>query len=115
MRRIGPRLPGRALCVLIIGRLRAHKTPGVAAWLAAHRGRVEVFDLPRDAPGSNAGEYLNNDLKGKVNEAGLPQDKYEVRSRIQALDIVGIKDFVRFSVALAAFQPEGCATRGLPP
>jgi transposase len=56
---------------LIIDRLRAHKTPEVAAWLATHRDRLED-------------EYLNNDLKGQVNEAGLPHDKYEVRSRIQA-------------------------------
>src|SRR5262249_50072856 len=31
------------------------------------------------------------------------------------LDIVGIKEFVRFSVAVAAFQPEGCATHRPPP
>jgi transposase len=69
---------------LIIDRLRAHKTPEVAAWLAAHRDRIEVFDLPRYAPELNADEYLNNDLKGQVNEAGLPQNQHEVRSRIQA-------------------------------
>ncbi len=68
---------------LIIDRLRAHKTPEVRAWLAAHRDRIEVFELPRYAPELNADEYLNNDLKGKVNEAGLPHDKNEVRSRIQ--------------------------------
>jgi transposase len=69
---------------LIIDRLRAHKTPAVVAWLAAHRDRIEVFDLPRYAPELNADEYLNNDLKGQVNEAGLPHNKNEVRSRIQA-------------------------------
>jgi transposase len=69
---------------LIIDRLRAHKTPAVAAWLAAHRERIEVFDLPRYAPELNPDEYLNNDLKGQVNEAGLPHHKNEVRSRIQA-------------------------------
>jgi transposase len=69
---------------LIIDRLRAHKTPAVVAWLAAHRDRIEVFDLPRYAPELNADEYLNNDLKGQVNEAGLPHNQNEVRSRIQA-------------------------------
>ena len=69
---------------LIIDRLQAHKTPAVKAWLAAHGDRIEVFELPRYAPELNADEYLNNDLKGQVNEAGLPHDKYEVRSRIQA-------------------------------
>jgi transposase len=69
---------------LIIDRLQAHKTPAVKAWLAAHGDRIEVFELPRHAPELNPDEYLNNDLKGQVNEAGLPHDKDEVRSRIQA-------------------------------
>ena len=68
---------------LIIDRLQAHKTPAVKAWLANHRDRIEVFELPRYAPELNPDEYLNNDLKGQVNEAGLPHNKQEVRSRIQ--------------------------------
>ena len=69
---------------LIIDRLRAHKTPEVLEWLAKHRDRIEVFYLPRSAPERNADEYLNNDLKEKVSEAGLPHNKQEARSRIQA-------------------------------
>ena len=69
---------------LIVDRLRAHMTPAVQAWVAAHRDRLEVFYLPRYAPELNPDEYLNNDLKGQVNEAGLPHNKGEVRSRIQA-------------------------------
>jgi transposase len=68
---------------LIIDRLQAHKTPAVMAWLASHRYRIEVFELPRYAPELNPDEYLNNDLKGQVNAAGLPENKGEVRSRIQ--------------------------------
>jgi transposase len=68
---------------LIIDRLRAHKTPEVREWLAKHPDRIEVFYLPRYAPELNPDEYLNNDLKGNVNAAGLPQNKQEVRSRIQ--------------------------------
>ena len=68
---------------LIVDRLRAHKTPAVEAWVAAHRDRIELFYLPRYAPELNADEYLNNDLKGTVNAAGLPDNKGEVRSRIQ--------------------------------
>ncbi len=68
---------------LIVDRLQAHRTPEVKAWVAAHRDRIEVFELPRYAPELNPEEYLHNDLKGQVNEAGLPHDKYEVRSRIQ--------------------------------
>jgi transposase len=68
---------------LIVDRLRAHRTPAVQAWLVAHRDRIEVFELPRYSPELNPDEYLNNDLKGRVNEAGLPHDQDEVRSRIQ--------------------------------
>lgn len=68
---------------LIVDRLRAHMTPAVQEWVAAHRDRIEVFYLPRYAPELNPDEYLNNDLKGRVNDAGLPHNKGEVRSRIQ--------------------------------
>ena len=39
--------------------------------------------LPRYAPELNATEYLNNDLKGQVNAAGLPNNKGQLRSRMQ--------------------------------
>jgi len=68
---------------LIVDRLPAHQTPEVDRWVAAHRDRIEVFYLPRYAPELNADEYLNNDLKGAVNAAGLPHNTKEVRSRIQ--------------------------------
>jgi transposase len=69
---------------LIVDRLRAHMTPEVQAWVAAHADRLEVFYLPRYAPELNPDEYLNNDLKGQVHTQGLPHDKQEVRSHIQA-------------------------------
>jgi transposase len=68
---------------LIVDRLRAHKTPAVEAWVAAHQDRLEVFYLPRYAPELNPDEYLNNDLKENVNASGLPHNKQEERSRIQ--------------------------------
>ena len=68
---------------LIVDRLRAHLTPEVMTWVAAHPGRLELFYLPSHAPELNVDEYLNNDLKGTVHAAGLPHDKVEVRSRIQ--------------------------------
>lgn len=68
---------------LIVDRLRAHTTPAVAAWLRTHRERLELFYLPCYAPELNADEYLNHDLKEKVNAAGLPHNKGEMRSRIQ--------------------------------
>jgi transposase len=68
---------------VIVDRLRAHETPEVAEWVASHRDRIELFYLPRYAPELNATEYLNNDLKGQVNAAGLPNNKGELRSRMQ--------------------------------
>jgi transposase len=61
--------------LLIADRLQAHKTPEVEAWLAAHQEQIEVFYLPAYAPERNPVEYLNDDLKGTVNEAGLPPNR----------------------------------------
>ena len=63
---------------LIVDQLRAYKTPEVAAL----GDRLKWFYLPRYAPELNADEYLNNDLKSRVNAAGLPHTKVELRSRI---------------------------------
>lgn len=68
---------------LIVDRLQAHDTPAVKAWVAAHHDRPELCFLPRRSPESNPDEYLNNDLKGSVNAAGLPDSKIQLRSRIQ--------------------------------
>ena len=68
---------------LIADRLRAHDTAEVRAWVAAHGDRIEMFPLPRRAPERNVVEYLNNDLKGRINLEGLPDSKEELRERIQ--------------------------------
>jgi transposase len=60
---------------LIVDHLRAHEKGTVAGWVEAHKDRIEVSYLPCYAPELNPGEYLNNDLKGGVNEAGLPNSK----------------------------------------
>jgi transposase len=63
---------------LMADRLRAHDAAAVHAWLAEHSDKIEMFLLPRYAPERNADEYLNNDLKGGVNAAGLPHNKEEL-------------------------------------
>jgi transposase len=68
---------------LIVDRLRAHGTAAVDEWVVAHHDRIELFYLPRRAPELNADEYLNNDLKGRINAQGLPDSKEDLRSRIQ--------------------------------
>jgi transposase len=70
---------------VIVDRLRAHETPEVSEWVAAHQDRIELFYLPRYAPELNATEYLNNDLKGQVNAAGLPENKGGLRSHMQQI------------------------------
>jgi transposase len=68
---------------LIADRLRAHKTPEVEAWLAKHASQIEVFYLPAYSPEMNPVEYLNNDMKGTINEAGLPVNKGVLKTRLE--------------------------------
>jgi transposase len=68
--------------LLIADRLQAHKTPAVVAWLEGHKDKIEVFYLPAYSPEMNPVEYLNNDMKGAVNKAGLPGDQGTLRTRI---------------------------------
>ena len=68
--------------LLIVDRLQAHKTPEVEAWVETHREQIEVFYLPAYSPELNPVEYLNNDMKGAVNKAGLPPDRPTLRGRL---------------------------------
>ena len=68
--------------LLIADGLRAHKTPEVQAWVEAHRERIEIFYLPAYSPELNAVEYLNQDLKGSVNRAGLAEDRPALHERV---------------------------------
>src|SRR5262249_34196108 len=68
---------------LIADRLPAHVSGAVREWVEAHRERLELFFLPAYAPERNPEEYLNNDMKGSINSSGLPDDREELRSRIE--------------------------------
>jgi transposase len=68
--------------LLIADRLRAHKTPAVQAWLAEHAAQIEVFYLPPYSPELNPVEYMNGDMKETVNEAGLPDDRPTLQTRM---------------------------------
>ena len=65
-------------------RLKAHDTKEVQRWRAEHKDRIEVVPLPTYSPEWNADEDLNNDMKGNVKAVGLPHNKEELRSLIQA-------------------------------
>lgn len=68
--------------ILIADRLQAHKTPEVMAWVEAHKDQIEVFYLPAYSPELNPVEYMNDDMKGEVNKAGLPENRGSLHSRI---------------------------------
>ena len=68
--------------LLIADRLQAHKTPEVQAWVDSHQDRIEVFYLPGYSPEMNPVEYLNEDMKGEVNKAGLPENRGALHTRI---------------------------------
>jgi transposase len=78
---------------LIVDRLKAHEKAEMEEWVATHQDRLELVWLPRYAPE----EYLNQDLKGRVNAEGLLDTKGEVRSRIQRfmLRLVHLPERVR--------------------
>jgi hypothetical protein len=82
---LGKRIAGATRKVLrIVDQLQAHQTPEVAEWVQAHKGRIELFYLPAYSPELNPVEYLNNDRKGAVNKAGLPDDRGTLRGRVLA-------------------------------
>ena len=68
---------------LIADRLPVHESAVVDAWLATHKSRLEMFYSPRRAPERMPVEYLNNDMKSRVNAEKLPDDKKELRSNLQ--------------------------------
>jgi hypothetical protein len=55
----------------------------VQQWLADKQDRIEVFGLPKYAPERNPDEYLNCDLKAKINTDGLPKDREELREKLR--------------------------------
>jgi transposase len=69
---------------VIVDNLKVHTNDAVVAWVQEHEDRLALFYLPRYSPERNPDEYLNNDLKGNVHDAGLPDDRPTLRSRIQS-------------------------------
>jgi transposase len=69
---------------LMTDRLSAHDCKEVWDWVDQHADRIDMFLLPRRSPELNPDEYLNNDLKGNVHRASLPNNKEELADRIHA-------------------------------
>lgn len=70
---------------LIVDRLRAHQAAAVTAWLEEHAAQIEVFALPAHAPELNPDEYLNNEVKGTVNESGLATSQKGLTEKLRRL------------------------------
>ncbi len=63
---------------LIADHLRAHESATVNDWGVRRKERIEIFDLPRSAPELNPDEYLNHDIRMKVNAVRLPSTREEL-------------------------------------
>lgn len=68
---------------LIVDHLSVHEAAAVQEWLSDKTDRIEVFYLPRYAPGRDPDEYLNRDVKGNINTDGLPQDREELQGELR--------------------------------
>jgi len=69
---------------LIADRLSAHDCAEVEKWVLPRMDQIEVYFLPVRAPELNPVEYCNNDTKGNVHAAGLPNNKAELQSSVQS-------------------------------
>jgi transposase len=69
---------------LLVDHLSAHDCEAVEDWLAKHTGEIRLVFLPRRAPELNPDEYFNNDLKGNVHDARLPNTKEELLDQVTA-------------------------------
>jgi transposase len=67
---------------LIVDHLSVHEAAAVDEWLADKKDRIEVFYLPKYAPGRNPDEYLNCDVKANINTGGLPKDREELHGKL---------------------------------
>jgi transposase len=70
--------------LLITDRLSAHDCEAVWEWIDQHGDRIDMEFLPRYSPEMNPVEYLNNDMKGNVHAAGLPNTLGELKEHVHA-------------------------------
>jgi transposase len=69
--------------LLVVDRLSAHDCEEVWDWVDQHGDRIDMEFLPPHSPELNPVEYLNNDTKGNVHAAGLPNSQGELGERVQ--------------------------------
>lgn len=67
---------------LIVDNLRVHHAKLFKAWLAEHKGEIEVFYLPSYSPELNPDEYLNCDLKAGVHSGKPARTKEQLKKKV---------------------------------
>lgn len=69
---------------LVVDGFSVHTSAAVQGWVTERSDRIELIPLPKYSPELNPVEYLNNDIKGEVNEEGLPHDEEELHDHVDS-------------------------------
>lgn len=67
---------------LVLDNLRVHHSRKVREWLAQHTEQIELFFLPSYSPELNPDEYLNADLKARLNAAEPVRDAKHLKRKV---------------------------------
>lgn len=67
---------------LIVDNLRVHHSRKVKAWLKDKESLIELFYLPSYSPELNPDEYLNGDLKARLNAGEPVRDKKQMKKKL---------------------------------
>lgn len=67
---------------LVLDNLRVHHSRKVQAWLREHIGDIEIFFLPSYSPELNPDEYLNADLKARLNAAEPVRNRTQLKGKV---------------------------------
>jgi len=67
---------------LIVDNLRVHHAKTVTGWVEQNNERIELFYLPSYSPELNPDEYLNADLKARMNAAEVVRTPKAMQSKL---------------------------------
>lgn len=67
---------------LVLDNLRVHHSKAVQAWLEEHREQIEVFFLPSYSPELNPDEFMNGDLKTRMNNSEPTRGGDHLRKKV---------------------------------
>jgi len=67
---------------LIVDNLRVHHAKMVTEWVEQNTERIELFYLPSYSPELNPDEYLNTDLKARMNAGEVVRTPKAMQSKL---------------------------------